>query len=152
MITLRYAQAMPEAKPGVIGKDGKTGVDGEPGVAGVAGPAGVTPAPDVPVDHIAAGGSTVTLDLAASRIHRIVAQGDFTIALSGGYNGIKFSVAITQDGTGTRLVTWFANIRWSRGGVAPTLTVTANKRDVFGFEQWGAAPANWDGFVIGNNI
>lgn len=51
-------------------------------------------------------------------------------------NGSLVTVIIVQDGTGSRTVTWPSNVKWS-GGTAPTLTTTANKRDIFQFV--------WDG-------
>lgn len=50
--------------------------------------------------------------------------------------GSLVTVVLVQDATGARTVTWPASVKWS-AGVAPTLTVTANKRDVFHFM--------WDG-------
>lgn len=51
-------------------------------------------------------------------------------------NGSLVTVIIVQDGTGSRTVIWPSNVKWS-GGTAPTLTTTANKRDIFQFV--------WDG-------
>jgi len=51
-------------------------------------------------------------------------------------NGSLVTIIIVQDGTGSRTVTWPSNVKWS-GGTAPTLTTTANKRDIFQFV--------WDG-------
>ena len=51
-----------------------------------------------------------------------------------------FTVVLTQDSSGSRLVTsWFAGftVRWA-GGSAPTLTPTGNKSDAFVFLQIGA--------------
>ncbi len=39
---------------------------------------------------------------------------------------------LTQDGTGSRTVTWFANIKWAAATV-PTLSTAADKTDVFTF-------------------
>lgn len=94
--------------------------------------------------------ATATLDLALSNEHRItMPAGNITIALSNPTNAQKFIVAITQDSGGSRTVTWFSTIRWVNG-VAPTLTITANKRDVFGFIRTGSG--TYDGFIIGQNI
>lgn len=94
--------------------------------------------------------ATATLDLALSNEHRItMPAGNITIALSNPTNAQKFIVTITQDSGGSRTVTWFSTIRWVNG-VAPTLTTTANKRDVFGFIRTGSG--TYDGFIIGQNI
>ena len=97
-----------------------------------------------------AGGATATLDLSLANEHRItMPAGNITIALSNDTNGQKFIVSITQDGTGSRTVTWFSTIKWA-GGSVPTLTTTASKRDTFGFIRTGSG--TYDGFIIGQNI
>jgi hypothetical protein len=75
--------------------------------------------------------------------------GNITIALSNDTNSQIFTVAITQDGTGSRTVTWFSTIKWS-GGSAPILTTTASKRDVFIFIRTGSG--TYDGFIVGQNV
>lgn len=94
--------------------------------------------------------ATATLDLALSNHHRItMPAGNITIALTHDTVGQKFIIDITQDSVGSRTVTWFTTIKWA-GGVAPTLTTTANKRDTLGFIVTGAS--TYDGFVVGANI
>jgi hypothetical protein len=112
---------------------------------------GVTKAvSDVGVTYTPAAAATATLDLNASGHHDItMPAGNITIAISNATARKKFLVSITQDGTGSRTVTWFSTIRWV-GGSAPTLTTTASKRDVFGFIATGTN--TFDGFVIGQNI
>jgi hypothetical protein len=97
-----------------------------------------------------AGAGTATLDCSLANQHDItMPAGNITIALSNITLNQCIMVSITQDGTGSRTVTWFTTIRWA-GGSAPTLTTTASKRDVFGFKRTGAN--TYDGFVIGQNI
>jgi len=93
---------------------------------------------------------TSTLDVSAASIHKItMPAGNITIAVVNETAGQCFMVEITQDGTGSRTVTWFTTIKWA-GGSAPTLTTTASKRDVFGFRVTGAD--TYDGFIVGQNI
>lgn len=93
---------------------------------------------------------TATLDLSLGNDHVItMPAGNITIALSNEQVGQKFIVAITQDGTGSRTVTWFSTIKWA-GGAAPTLTTTASKRDILGFIVTGSG--TYDGVVVGQNI
>lgn len=93
---------------------------------------------------------TATLDLSLGNDHRItMPAGNITIALTGVVTSQKFIITITQDSVGSRTVTWFNTIRWA-GGSVPSLTATANKRDVFAFIQTGSA--TYDGFVVGQNI
>lgn len=97
-----------------------------------------------------AGAGTATLDLALGNHHRItLPAGNITIALTHATTGQKFLVDITQDSVGSRTVTWFTTIKWA-GGVAPTLTTTANKRDTLGFTVTGSN--TYDGYVVGQNI
>mgnify|MGYP001208144123 CR=1 FL=1 len=95
-------------------------------------------------------GGTAAIDLTKGNIHSItMPEGNITISASNGATGQCFIIEITQDGTGSRTVTWFATIRWA-DGTAPTLTTTASKRDVFGFRVTGAN--TYDGYVVGQNI
>lgn len=95
-----------------------------------------------------AGAGTATLDLSLGNDHRISPTGNFTIAISNAKVGQKFLVSITQDGTGSRIATWFTTIRWF-GGSEPVLTTTASKRDTFGFVV--TAAGTYDGVVVGQN-
>jgi hypothetical protein len=94
-------------------------------------------------------GATVTFDLDEANTHTVVLGGNRTLALSNSDAGQKFIIRLTQDGTGSRTVTWFNTIKWA-GGVTPTLTTTPNKTDVFGFICTSAN--NYDGFVVGYNL
>lgn len=97
-----------------------------------------------------AGAATATLDLSLANMHFIqMPAGNITIALSNDTNNQSFIISITQDSGGSRTVTWFTTIRWA-GGTPPTLTTTANKRDVFGFIRTGSG--TYDGFVVGQNL
>lgn len=94
-------------------------------------------------------GSTVTFDLDDGNIHTVELGGNRTLALSNADVGQCFVIRLTQDETGSRTVTWFSTIKWA-GGVAPVLTTTAEKTDVFGFICTGSG--TYDGFVIGQNL
>lgn len=63
--------------------------------------------------------------------------------------GKSISLALAQDGTGSRTVTWPATVKWP-GGTAPTLTTTPNKTDRLTFlcDDGGT----WAGFVAGLNF
>lgn len=94
-------------------------------------------------------GATVTFDMAASNINSVTLGGNRTLTLSNVSVGQCFMLRLTQDGTGSRTVTWFTTIKWA-GGAAPTLTTTAAKADLFGFLC--TSSGNYDGFVIGQNL
>jgi hypothetical protein len=94
-------------------------------------------------------GATITFDMSLSNFHKVILGGNRTLAVSNVDTGQSFSVRLTQDGTGTRTVTWWSGISWA-GGSAPTLTTTINKTDTLGFLCTGAG--TYDGFVLGQNI
>lgn len=94
-------------------------------------------------------GATITFDLDAGNIHKVTLGGNRTLALSNADTGQVFIVRLTQDGTGSRTVTWWSTIKWA-GGVAPTLTTTAGQTDAFGFICTGTN--TYDGFIIGQNL
>lgn len=95
-------------------------------------------------------GATITFDLNASNTHTVTLGGNRTLAISGVDIGQKFVIRLKQDSSGSRTVTWFTNINWP-GGLAPTLTTTANKTDVFGF-ICTSGTYYYDGYVIGYNL
>ncbi|WP_349318980.1 collagen-like triple helix repeat-containing protein [Mycolicibacterium canariasense] len=62
--------------------------------------------------------------------------------------GKSFTLALAQDATGSRTVTW-PTIKWP-GGTTPTLTTTASKVDRFTFVCDDGT--NWIGFTAGLNF
>jgi len=98
----------------------------------------------------AADSATVTFDLDESRLWEVTLGGNRTLALANeaAADTQPFMIALEQDATGSRTVTWFAGIEWS-GGTVPTLTTTASKTDVFVFVRRGSA--DFMGFELGLN-
>lgn len=64
--------------------------------------------------------------------------------------GCVIIMEVTQDATGSRVITWPANVSWATNGTAPTLTTTAAKTDVLRF-TWSATAAKWRGETVGLN-
>jgi len=91
----------------------------------------------------------ITLDISVSEIQTILLGGNRTLSVIRAKVGEVFLVSLTQDSVGSRTVTWFDTIRWA-GGIVPTLTTTADKRDTFGFICMGSNL--YDGFIIGQDI
>jgi hypothetical protein len=60
----------------------------------------------------------------------------------------SFTLVLRQDATGGRTVTWPAGTKWN-GGVAPTITATANGRDTYAFLNVNAG--SWVGYVLGQD-
>lgn len=65
--------------------------------------------------------------------------------------GQIITMEVAQDATGSRLLTWPANVSWATNGTAPTLTITASRTDVFRF-TWNITAAKWRGETLGLNV
>lgn len=63
--------------------------------------------------------------------------------------GARITLTVTQDATGSRLLTWPSNVRWP-AATAPTLTITAAKSDIFNF-HYNATTNVWDASTVGLN-
>lgn len=83
----------------------------------------------------AASGATETIDLEVANVKDLTLTANCTLTFSNppatGIAG-SFTLILRQDATGSRTVTWPASVRWA-GGVAPTLTTTASRTDIFTF-------------------
>ena len=62
----------------------------------------------------------------------------------------SFTLIVQQDGTGSRLITWPASVKWA-GAAAPTLTTTADRFDVLAFSTVDGG-TRWFGFVAGQDF
>lgn len=93
--------------------------------------------------------SMIVLDLNAANIHTVTLTGNAVFTLKNASIGQEFKVRLVQDSVGSRVVTWFPTIAWA-GGVAPTLTVTANHWDILEFIC--TASGLFDGKVYGANF
>jgi hypothetical protein len=80
---------------------------------------------------VAAGnsGTSKTLDWDDGNTQLLTLTGDCTLTLSNPKDGFRYLIALKQDGTGTRLVTWPSAVKW-QAGTAPTLSTAAGKVDV----------------------
>ena len=101
---------------------------------------------------LAAAGSAATIPdpATATVIELKLTVSPCVLTFPAGQPGRSFLLMLTQDGSGSRTVTWPAGIAWS-GGTAPTLTTAANKTDVFTF-VYNAQRAAWLGFTDGLNF
>jgi hypothetical protein len=93
---------------------------------------------------------TLTLNLSTAGVFYVSLNGAITtFTISNPPAGSSaLTLIFTADGT-PRSVTWGTAVTWS-GGTAPTLTSTANKRDVFTFLTLNGG-TNWLGFTGGQN-
>jgi|GEM_PF-2966849 len=76
---------------------------------------------------------TITVDWSKGTLQTVVLGGNRKVLFINGYPGMRGTLAISQDGTGSRLMTWPADAHWP-GAVSspPTLTTTAHKTDYIG--------------------
>lgn len=87
--------------------------------------------------------ATTTISAATTDIADWTIGGNRTLDTPGtGRHGQLLTVRITQDATGSRLVTWHA-IYTFPGGFYPTLSTTAGSTDVFLF-QYSSATSKWE--------
>ena len=85
-------------------------------------------------------GSAYTIDLADGSFQILTLTASATITMPTAVAGKSFLLLLKQDATGSRTVTW-STVSWP-AGVAPTITSTANKQDIFAFYSDGT---NWYG-------
>jgi hypothetical protein len=89
-------------------------------------------------------GPTITFDMSVTNKHQVTLGGNRTLAVANVSSGQGFLLALIQDGTGTRTVTWFSNIKWA-SGTTPVLSTTPGKTDLFSF-------INWNGTYLGMSV
>ena len=87
------------------------------------------------------------VDFSLANHFSLTAGGNLTPTFSKGTKGRRYTLAVKQDGTGSRTVTWPAAVRWP-AATAPTLTTTAAKTDIFEFIYDGT---NFNGSTVGLN-
>ena len=91
--------------------------------------------------------ATVTWDSLSQPVAKVTLAGNRTLGLpADSQTGAFISILLIQDGTGSRTVTFNAAYEFT-GDVAPTLTTTANKGDLFVFRYNGA---KW--LEVGRNL
>lgn len=99
------------------------------------------------------GGGLATVDLSDGILHVInFPAGNISVAISNETVGQYFVIELIQDGTGGRTVTsWFSGdtINW-QDDTEPTLSTTANTKDVLGFRV--VASGEFDGYIVAQGI
>lgn len=80
--------------------------------------------------HDAGNSSTaITLNWNNGNTQLVTLTGNATFTLDNPKDGYRYLVALEQDGTGSRTVTWPSSVKWP-AGTAPTLSTAAGKVDV----------------------
>jgi hypothetical protein len=92
-------------------------------------------------------GATITWDVGSSPVAKVTLGDNRTLsAPTNSVAGQFISIAVIQDGTGSRTLTWNSAYEFT-GDVAPTLTTTASKADIFVFKYNGTV---W--LEVGRNL
>ena len=89
-------------------------------------------------------GTSTTLSLSSASVQTVTLSGNCTFTMPSATAGASLTLILTQSGTFTAS---FTNVLWS-GGTAPTITATANKRDILVFVSDGT---NWYGTASQNH-
>ena len=85
-----------------------------------------------------AGGGTTQIDWdKGNKVAFTFGAGNETLTFNGPTNPANLLLTLTQDGTGSRTITWPANTSWA-SGTAPTLTTTASATDLVSFYYDGS--------------
>ena len=92
-------------------------------------------------------GATITWDVGSSPVAKVTLGGNRTIsAPTNGATGQFISIAVIQDATGSRTLTWNSAYEFT-ADTAPTLTTTPSKADLFVFRYNGTV---W--YEMGKNL
>jgi hypothetical protein len=101
------------------------------------------------VNTVAASGAAQTIpDVTTATLSNITLTAACTLTFPTAAAGKSFTLVLTQDATGSRLVTW-PTMKWP-GGVAPILSTVAGKVDVV--SVMCVDGTNWMGFVAGLDV
>ena len=77
-------------------------------------------------------GANIAWDLNSGQVATVTLGGDRTMNAPSNLRVGTFILHVYQDGTGSRTLTWNSIFKWP-AGVAPVLTTTANRHDIFSF-------------------
>lgn len=97
-----------------------------------------------------AGGTQAVPDVTSDTMNVFTfGAGNATLTFPTAANGKSFLLALVQDATGSRTVTWPANIKWP-SATPPVLTTVAAKMDIFEFFVLDGT--NWVGITVAQNV
>jgi hypothetical protein len=74
-------------------------------------------------------GSALTIDFTDGYSQKVTLTGDVTFTFTNPQNGKNYLLKLVQDATGSRTVTWPANVKWS-DGITPVISETASHCDI----------------------
>lgn len=101
------------------------------------------------VTTVAASGTTETLDVGTSSIFDVTLSDncEFTFSGATASKAASFTLLLKQDGSGGHTTTWPNSVEWA-GGTAPSLTTTANAKDILVFSTLDGG-TTWYGGLFG---
>jgi len=102
------------------------------------------------VNAIGVTGSAETIDITSGNVVTATLDDNCTFTFSSpsaSGKACSFTLILTQDGTGSRTVTWPGSVQWA-SSTAPTLSSGAADVDIFAFITVDAG-TNWFGFTAG---
>ncbi len=104
------------------------------------------------LNALGSGSGTRAINLANGNVVSATLTGNTTFTFSGATasTACSFGLYLTQDGTGSRTVTWPASVKWA-GGTAPTLSTGASDIDILVFETINGG-TTWFGSLVGTNF
>lgn len=88
-------------------------------------------------------GTSDTIDWTLGPYQKSTLTDNCTYTFTAPPSGSRLVLKLVQDGTGSRVATWPATVKWP-GGVTPTLTTTASATDIVSFYFDGT---NYYGFI-----
>ena len=95
-------------------------------------------------------GATPTIDLSNGNFVTATLNQDATFTFSNAPSGAcAFTLALTNDATPSRTITWPASVKWPNGTV-PTRTETANKIDIYTFFTYDSGTTWWGNLSLYN--
>lgn len=151
-MTINLSNLATSALTGPTGATGPQGPTG--GASGPVGPAGATGAAGADsVSTLSISGGVLNIDISTGPVYNLTLNQNITnITFTNLYSVVKVSTAIliiTYTGTPYSIV-WPNSIEWPNG-VAPTLTITNGKKDIFSlFSSDGGTTFN--AIISGQNL
>jgi hypothetical protein len=83
--------------------------------------------------------ATIAWDLSINQIAKVTLAGNRALGNpTNGKDGGVYILFVTQDGAGTRTLSYDSNVyKWPLGGIAPVLTTSASRTDILTFVSLG---------------